>query len=144
MKMTKHKDKAVIALYNEQGKILLQDRHGHSGAGEEWGFFGGGVEKGETVEQALQREIQEELGVSLTHFAFVTTYKVFRLDNETYNEVSLFVGPLGDLLEHAKQQEGRGMKLFSIEEARKLKLNRTSLDVLELIQQHLMQEGIAL
>lgn len=139
--MTKHKDKAVIALFSEDGKILFQDRKGHSGAGEEWGFFGGGVEKGETPEQALVRELKEELNVDLKAYSFVTNYKVFRLD-ETYNDVSFFVGPLGDMLDYAVVQEGAGMKLFTIEEARKLKLNNTSIDVLELIQQHLMQLGL--
>lgn len=140
--MKKNKEKAVIALYDSQGKILLQDRHGISGAGEEWGFFGGGIEKGETKEQALVREIKEELGVELQHFDFVTMYKVFRLDNETFNDVSLFVGRLGDILDRARLSEGRGMKLFSIEEARQLKLNRASIDVLGLMQHYLMQIGI--
>ena len=45
----------------EAGLMLVQDRRGHRPP--PWGFFGGGMEAGETPLQAVLRETWEELGV---------------------------------------------------------------------------------
>lgn len=47
------------------GKVLIVKRgQNQSGAGD-WEFPGGKVEEGETLEEALIREIQEELGIQI-------------------------------------------------------------------------------
>lgn len=53
---------AVAAIiFNYQGQILLQKRRDVS----KWGLIGGHVEYGETVEQAIYREIQEETNLAI-------------------------------------------------------------------------------
>lgn len=55
----------AIALIGPDGRVLLQQRApGRSMAGL-WEFPGGKIEPGETPEQALVREVEEELGVLL-------------------------------------------------------------------------------
>lgn len=60
-------DVAVGILLQPDGRFLLTSRpHGKVYAGY-WEFPGGKLEPGETVEQALTRELQEEIGISVQH-----------------------------------------------------------------------------
>lgn len=54
---------AIVA--SSTGRILLQLRAPHLSAGGTWSLVGGGVEPGESPEQALFREITEETGATL-------------------------------------------------------------------------------
>ena len=56
----------VAALIWEQDKFMICQRPAHKKRGLLWEFVGGKVEPGETKEQALIRECQEELGVTLS------------------------------------------------------------------------------
>ena len=53
---------SVLALYNDHKEILLQHRSKDAPRlPDYWGFFGGGIEREESPDQALSREIHEEL-----------------------------------------------------------------------------------
>jgi mutator protein MutT len=54
---------SALILYDEEGKILLQLRTAYKKRfASHWGLFGGHIDEGETPEDALLREIKEELG----------------------------------------------------------------------------------
>ena len=55
----------VAALIWQGDKFMICQRPAHKGSGLLWEFVGGKVEPGETKEQALIRECQEELDVVL-------------------------------------------------------------------------------
>ena len=55
----------VAALIWNQDKFMICQRPEHKARGLLWEFVGGKVEPGETKEQALIRECQEELAVTL-------------------------------------------------------------------------------
>ena len=55
----------VAALIWEKDKFMICQRPAHKARGLLWEFVGGKVEPGETKEQALIRECQEELAVTL-------------------------------------------------------------------------------
>jgi 8-oxo-dGTP diphosphatase len=57
---------AVGVLIRADGAVLLADRPPGKPYAGYWEFPGGKVEPGESVEQALARELDEELGVSVT------------------------------------------------------------------------------
>ena len=56
----------VAALIWDNDKFLICQRTAHKARGLLWEFVGGKVEPGETKEQALIRECQEELAVTLS------------------------------------------------------------------------------
>ncbi len=137
--MKKKSEKAVIAFYDDQGRILLQDRHAITETRAQWGFFGGGIESGETPEQALKREIQEELGFNLEEFEFLNNHKVILPDGESYNKIWQFVGPLKIGLQEMEQREGRSMKLFTLDEVRNLTMYQTDIDILKPIEEYIVK-----
>lgn len=63
---TKSKNiRVVAALIRQGGLVLLTQRKPGRHLGLSWEFPGGKVEAGETDDEALRRELQEELGVTV-------------------------------------------------------------------------------
>lgn len=126
---------ALIIFYDDRKRILLQDRRGISKWGEEWGFFGGSLEEGETAEQAVIRETKEELSYDLKDFKFVKTITHIISDSSIELEQNLFISFIGDNLSKFIQLEGNDMRFFTFDEARKLKMtgnhNFETLNILE-------------
>ncbi len=132
------RDVAVVAFYDSDKNVLLQDRKTINKRGERWGFFGGGMEKGETPEQAIIREIKEELDYHLEDFDYLKQLSVKYPDIFLVGHV--FVAPLKVNLEDFNLQEGDGMKLFSMKEARNLNIAKGDHMVLDELEKHF--EGI--
>jgi 8-oxo-dGTP pyrophosphatase MutT (NUDIX family) len=57
----------------EDGKVILVKHSYQDG----WFLPGGGVKRGETLEQAICREAAEECGATLNHVQFIGTYHNF-------------------------------------------------------------------
>ncbi len=105
---------AVAILYQNQ-KFLLQLRDdnpqilypGH------WAFFGGHIEPGEQPEQAVQRELQEEIGYrppQVHHFcSYLTDAQIIR---------HVFYAPLLIEVKDLQLNEGQDLGLSTIEEVR--------------------------
>ena len=56
---------AVGVIKDSEGRVLISLRHDKAHQGGLWEFPGGKLESGESVEQALARELEEELGISV-------------------------------------------------------------------------------
>lgn len=80
--------RVVAAIINKDGKIFSAQRDYGFLKGK-WEFPGGKIEEGETPEQALIREIQEELGTTIEVDSFfmniVYEYPDFILDMDAFS-----------------------------------------------------------
>ncbi len=59
---------AVAVIFGADGRILVAKRPDDKHQGGLWEFPGGKVEEGEDVREALQRELQEEIAISVSEF----------------------------------------------------------------------------
>lgn len=102
----------ALAMLQRQGRWLMQLRDEIPGivAPGCWGLFGGHLEAGETPEQALRRELLEEIGWQppLLHYALEQ-----RLHRRTAH---VFRAELSVPLEQLQLLEGQDMALVSCEE----------------------------
>ena len=64
----------VAAILERDGRILIGQRKPEQAHPLQWEFPGGKVEPGETPEQALARELEEELGISDAAGEEITQY----------------------------------------------------------------------
>lgn len=60
------------ALVLKDGKILLAKRTGKILEGGKWGLIGGFVERDETIQQAITREVLEESGYTIDNLTLLT------------------------------------------------------------------------
>ena len=66
MSATKVVRVVAAALYDAQGRVLIADRPPGKHMAGRWEFPGGKVADGETLSDALSRELNEELGITVS------------------------------------------------------------------------------
>lgn len=84
--------KVVAAIIKKGSEVLITKRN-YGEFKDMWEFPGGKIEQGETKEEALHREIKEELEIEIDNLSFLTTveydYDTFHLTMDCYTcEVS--------------------------------------------------------
>lgn len=73
--MTKRIEVAVGILCREDGHFLVQERRAGTDCAGQWEFPGGKQEVDESIEAALVRELNEELGIDITTPAPLTVWE---------------------------------------------------------------------
>lgn len=113
--------------------------------GEEWGFWGGKVEDGETIEQAAQREIREELGYELQNPIYIGRFADTRIKpgtDEVWHLVfEAFAEKTSEDLSQFVVHEGAGIGLFTIKQAKNLRVGPLDIKVYEKMDEFLSKQG---
>ena len=121
---------AVGIIYNQQRQILIARRARHKHQGGLWEFPGGKVETGETVRQALDRELREEIGIEV-----ITASPLM---NVTHNyddqSVLLDVWQVTDFTGVARGNEGQAVCWMTIEEFDNYPFPEANRGIIEKIQ----------
>lgn len=104
---------AGAMLINAAGDILLQHRDDfpHIAFPNKWSLFGGHVEEGETPEQAVKREIAEEIGYKLEH------YQLFTLIYRPTTVAHIYLAPIDKSCAELSLNEGQDFGFFALEQA---------------------------
>lgn len=117
---------SCIIPFNKKGELLLQKKTmDYKFVPGSWALFGGGIEEGETPEQAMKREINEELvGMDVNQFKFIKKedYKEEGVSGIREGEIYLFGGLFKEDLSELSIKEGGGFALFKPEELKSLPL----------------------
>ncbi len=88
-KTPRYRLNVAAILRKPTGHILICERLGIPGA---WQFPQGGVDKGETLEEAIARELEEEIGVTADQWVEVRRDGPFRYRFQAGKKVKGYVG----------------------------------------------------
>ena len=119
-----------IILENDKGEILLylRDNNLNIPFPHHWDLFGGQIEEGETPEEALVREVKEELNYDLKEYKFFKKYDCFKGD--AYPNVKyVYIGNIDKPIDEIKLQEGEKLKFFPKEEIPNIKFANILKDI---------------
>ena len=91
---------AILLPYNENFEVLFQNRVNLKKTTGDYGFFGGHLEEGENVEEALAREIMEEWNFDISNLEDLEFFKeyVFEFPEQDKKRVlSVFLCKMPDI-----------------------------------------------
>ena len=123
---------AQILLFDRYGQLLiyLRDEKPKLPFPNHWDFFGGHLEPGETPEQALVRELQEELSYQLVQWQFFRTYLCLRGDVYP-NRKFMFWSQIDEQAENLTLHEGQRMLGIAADQRHEFRFANILGDVLE-------------
>ena len=81
-------DVVAAVIQNEEGKILIAQRNLKKSQGGLWEFPGGKIEPNETKEEAIIREIKEEMDIDIETKKFIDQ-KIFNYPDKDINLIAI-------------------------------------------------------
>ena len=124
---------ASLILENKKGEVLLFLRDDKEGLPypNSWDLIGGTADRGESVKEALVREVKEEAGHDVQEYTFFKKYVVLEEDGSS-SEKFVFYSITDKVFEDfILGDEGQKLQFFLLEDALKLKLASSHKDILK-------------
>ena len=110
-----------------ENKVLLNLRdRDHPENPHLWAFLGGGVDNNETEEEALLREIKEEIDYELKDYKKIKELFIEKLGKRVFYEGKIEVD-----IDKLILREGEKIKFFTYEETKSIKINPLHLEILK-------------
>ncbi|MBT4165917.1 NUDIX domain-containing protein [archaeon] len=108
---------ASVVFVNNDKKILLhlRDDKPDIQSPNTWGFIGGHIDEGESVSDALKREVKEEINFDVKNPVLVTKF-----DDCVGNDVVVYLAKIDSRLDELELNEGQKIEFFSFDEIMKL------------------------
>ena len=112
------------AILTAEGNYVLQLRDENPDISEPgvWSLFGGGIEPAESKEEAIIREVQEELCITLQDFKLLCDFEYFEKTAEHHIYFHIFQSDISAQWEKCRLLEGQAVKYFSFNALEKLKI----------------------
>lgn len=122
----------MVLLFDRFNRLLiyLRDDKPEIPFPNHWDFFGGHLEDGETPEQALVREVREEIGVDLKQWAFFKRYVC--TEGDAYPNIKyMYWAKIDKIAEELTLHEGQQLISIAPEQRRELRFANILGQILE-------------
>lgn len=109
---------ASIIVENENGQVLLEKRTDN----HQWGYAGGSIELGETVEEAAKRELFEEMGLVADEMELFyinsgeETHYIYPNGDEVYNVEIIYICRKYHGTIKRQEEEVEELKFFDVDD----------------------------
>jgi A/G-specific adenine glycosylase len=129
------KIEAVLGVVEQQGRYLIQKRPPTGLLSDLWEFPGGKRQKGETLEQALRREIREELSAEIEDIEFLTRV------NHAYTQYQVKLSAFQCSLKTDPFLSKDGHRWVSLKEMRKYPFPSGSAKIIQFLEKRKKENG---
>lgn len=126
----------AVGVIVRRQQILLALRSSKQHQGGKWEFPGGKVEPGETVQQALTRELQEEVAISVTQCSAFMQLEYAYPEKTVLLDIHLVTGFDGE----PEGREGQPLRWVAIAELGSIEFPDANQPIVERIQQYFLNK----
>lgn len=121
---------AAAAIFNNKNEVLISQRATEAHQGGLWEFPGGKLESGESVKQALLRELEEELGIR------ASSYRPLIKVTHQYPDKTIFldVWKVDDYTGLAIGKEGQAIRWQTIDQLDKAEFPAANIPVIQALK----------